>query len=1183
MKELTPYQEAALDFSKHISLTANAGSGKTFVLAKRFVQIALNGNIPLNSIVAITFTDKAAGELNRKIANEIDERIKTEKNEALLKRLERLRNQLVFANISTIHSFCINILKEFSPEAAIDADFIPIDNNTSDELIDLSIQDAMNEGFKNKDKSELLKYLIRYFGNKKNFETQIKSVIENRKHLLKLYSSVYTFSAEEIESHYKNHFHEDFNKIYFKRLQNAQGYFSRINNAVLENDSKNKKGALIKSILDGYKPSNDINGLFSQFKEIAALALKKDGEVYIQGYLKEGREAFIKEIAALADLFSELKNIDSLTEDNITKELALLAKNFAQVFVDINNKYESKKKQKGCLDFEDILIKTRDVLKLDEVKKFLENKYKFIMVDEYQDTNEIQYEIIMPILDNLNTGNLCVVGDEKQSIYMFRDADLEVFNRTKENIAQNVTGDSILTLPHSFRLAPKIALFINHIFRNLFADPDLMFNEVSHSELFCARTDEFPGEVEFILRENNSSESEAEMVARKIIFLYNRKEIINNFADILILCRKRNSFKELEETFSKYRIPYTVVAGKGFFQKQTTLDIYNYLSFLLNKDNDAALLGILRAPFYSISDTELLAVSMQEGITYFDKLLSYAKEETKTGKIVSQLQVHLNEVNSHSFSSLIRQILDDTAYWAIISNRPTAVQDIANIEKLITSARAYSLQGYKTLYDFVEHLREAIATLEDEGQADIIDNSDSVKIMTIHQAKGLESKAVFIFNANEKVRDSSVKAKSIVVDKKYGIVAKVPDEGNYFEEYKSPPVTDLFNHIIRMRNEAETKRLLYVALTRAVDYLCISASHKEFTFEKGSFANYLVNSAGIGIEQKEVLIKGELTYLQKIDSKFEKRTAGEEILIPVIKHLESEKFEKPEKINSGSNIEVLTGIIGQEEKNEFISASKVSVFKQCPYKYYLTYEIGFSKIYKKLKEFKENYEFNKKEDEESVNFAEVRGSIIHALLERDIEINNVEQFIDETIVKNTSLDISERQMYEKMKNSIIADMKRFYSSGAYRELKGFTRFKNEFEIYTAEDDYFLYGIVDKIVYEKGKIIIIDYKTDSIKKEEIRDRADTYFNQLKFYAYTVNKNLKKDYEFETRLVFIKHPDELVIRNYSHTELSEYKNELKDIVTKMRKGDFAQNKAHCTHCHLSDSNNNCVKNEDASEVF
>ena len=1150
MKELTPYQEAALDYSKHISLTANAGSGKTFVLSKRFVQIALSESTPLNSIVAITFTDKAAGELSRKVADEIEDRIKNEKNSNIIRKLERLRSQLVFANISTIHSFCINILKEFSPEAGIDADFIPIDKNSSDELIDLSIQEILKEGFSDPSKTGAIKSLIRFFGSKDSFVSEVKSVVEKRKNLLKLYDSVYSGQVEKIAEYYKTSFEKDFYGIFFGKLKNAENVFKRINNAVLKQNPKNEKALLLKGMLSSYKPTKDIEKLFERFIELSGNALKRDGDVYLRGYLSDDRESFGDEIAFLRNLSYELKNFESINDEKSTEELALFAHDFAGVIASVNDKYETKKRQKGYLDFEDILLKTSEILRLDEVKSYLEKKYRYIMVDEYQDTNEIQYEIIMPILDNLNSGNLCVVGDEKQSIYMFRDADLEVFSRTKEKISKNKTDESLLTLPHSFRLAPRIALFINNLFKKLFADPELIFNEVSHSDLFCARTDDTKGEVEFILCGDDSELGEAELVARKIILLYNERKTIGRFSDVLILCRKRNSFKELEEVFSKHRIPYAVVGGKGFFQKQTTLDIYNYLSFLLNKDNDTALLGILRAPFYSFSDTELLAVSLNKGKTFHEKLLNYAGNNKNAQRIVNLIQIHLNEMNSLSFSSLIRKILNDTSYWAIVSEKPDAAQETANLEKLIANARKYSLQGYKTLYDFVEHLKEAIDTLEDEGQADIIDNSDSVKIMTIHQAKGLEAKAVFIFKANEKERDNSIKAKSVVIDKNYGIIAKVPPGGDYFEKYVVPPVTGLYNYIARKKNEAETKRLLYVALTRAVDYLCVSAVHKDFSFSKGSLADYLFNTMEVNREKSGIRIEDDLIYLIKKEDRFEKITAPEELDIPLINIIEPQSFEKEDAGDIYRHMEVLTGRIEQKEKNEFISASKISVFSQCPFKYYLTYEIGFSKLYKRMKTFRENYEFNRKEDDQAAGFADMRGTLIHSVLEKEISIEKVEEYVKEMIGRKVQTDAAEKNNYEKMEKNIIEDLRRFFASETYAGLKAFVRYKNEFEVYAAEEDYYLYGIVDKIVYHDNKIIIIDYKTDSIKKEEIKERAESYFNQLKFYAYTISKSIKKDYEFELWIVFIKHPDEIMKRSYTRNELENYRSDLKTIIYKIR---------------------------------
>ena len=169
---LTPHQQAALNIDKHISLTANAGSGKTFVLSKRYLEIALKKEVSLRNIAAITFTDKAASELYKKIANEIEAKMAETVEPKLKRKLEILRRQLVSANISTIHSFCIDILRQFPVEAGIDANFTPIDETASNELVELSIEDIINHKLNNGGDEEL-KNLIRLFGSKTAFSKQI--------------------------------------------------------------------------------------------------------------------------------------------------------------------------------------------------------------------------------------------------------------------------------------------------------------------------------------------------------------------------------------------------------------------------------------------------------------------------------------------------------------------------------------------------------------------------------------------------------------------------------------------------------------------------------------------------------------------------------------------------------------------------------------------------------------------------------------------------------------------------------------------------------------------------------------------------------------------------------------------------------------------------------------------------
>ena len=173
MSKLTPHQELALSTTGHMALTANAGSGKTFVLARKYLDALINDDLEISSVAAITFTEKAASELYLKISILIDERVKESNSFSEKKKLEKIRRQLVSANISTIHSFCISILREYPVEAELDARFIPIDENLSEELIELSVEEMIRASFENELVNEDLKYLIRIFSSKIKLQNQI--------------------------------------------------------------------------------------------------------------------------------------------------------------------------------------------------------------------------------------------------------------------------------------------------------------------------------------------------------------------------------------------------------------------------------------------------------------------------------------------------------------------------------------------------------------------------------------------------------------------------------------------------------------------------------------------------------------------------------------------------------------------------------------------------------------------------------------------------------------------------------------------------------------------------------------------------------------------------------------------------------------------------------------------------
>ncbi|PKL84092.1 MAG: hypothetical protein CVV24_01600 [Ignavibacteriae bacterium HGW-Ignavibacteriae-3] len=1172
MTELTPQQKAALTFDKHISVTANAGSGKTFVLSKRFVEIFLNNDVDLGSIVAITFTDKAAGELNKKIAFEIDERIMAESEPGKKRKLQNLRRQLVSANISTIHSFCINILREFAPEAEIDANFHPIDKAASDELIELSIEDVINSLILNSEYNGDLRYLIRFFSSKKLFLSQLKSAIERRRVIQQISDGLYSESEEKIALYLNDKFEDEFNRIFSKIIDDLVLSIGRINEYVLNENPDNKHGLETEYVLNLIRPVNNPFQKLLALRGLVKNSLTNDLTVRKTGYLHKGRELFEDDCEFIRKSFSELGGF--LIADETGKsyyELAVFGKAFIRIYNYTLNLYSARKKKNGYLDFEDLLILTHKILSLENVIKQLSEKFRYIMIDEYQDTNELQYEIIMPILNHLKRGNLFVVGDEKQSIYLFRNAELEIFERTKMEIEQDRERGELLNLPHSFRMAPQLVLFTNHLFNNLFKNPSAYFNEVSHSNLVCAKEESEPGEVEILLTESQSENKECNHVAYRIARLIKENKL--DYKNIAVLCRKRSSFFELEEAFAANGIPFTIIGGKGFYQRQTIYDVYNYLTFLLNEENDSALIGILRSPFFNISDLQLYEISLEEGDSFFEKMEQRSKSSSEIKSVVDELKKFVKASPGMEISSLVRKLLLESGYWAVIAAKQNAPQELANIEKLLTLARSYTKKSFKNLYDFTVFLKEAIEGFEDEGQAQVARDENTVKILTIHQAKGLEYKAVFLYGCNDTTQDDSVRAKSLSADKNFGMLAKVPIQLKYFEKYSTPPIVALYNYVSERKNRAELKRLLYVGVTRAINYLFISATCKEMAIKKNSFLELISEGLNTDLIQNEIVLDSDVEFIKYDVDSFSFPVKKISLKIPIVNQVEiinfdkegSDEVERP-KLN-------LTGKISDKPGKEIISATKISMFTQCPVKYQLTYELGYSRIYDLIKNKNSEYEFNSNEDEELRQFAQNRGKIIHSALKEGYRDADLRKFVERRVeLENTAGNVI---LNNKLVEAIIVEIESYYSSDTYRKINSHPDSKNEFEVYCGFGEHYLYGIIDKLLIENNRLVIIDYKTDNVKNEQLISRASDYLPQLQFYAYILSKLYKEINSYELRIIFLKNPENPVSYNISLNDLTAFGDELELAVTEIFSEQFKPNLNHCSKCHFAQEGDKCVK--------
>ncbi|MBI5808663.1 MAG: UvrD-helicase domain-containing protein [Ignavibacteriales bacterium] len=1171
MFDLTPQQKEAFDYKNHISLTANAGSGKTFVLSKRFVEILLNEEIDLSSIVAITFTDKAACELNKKIAREIDERILSEESSGKRRKLEEIRRQLVSANISTIHSFCINILREFSPEAEIDPNFGVIDQSTSDEIFQLCVEDSINTNIKNPESSEELKYIIRYFGSKKAFISQLENSLNQKNTIDQLSRKLYLRSEKEIANYFRQEFETVFDQIFSVKISEAITFLRIINDFVLKQNKTNKHALEAEHILNHFVADLSSVSKIKYLKQFVGSVLTKEYTVRKSGYLSKGREEFQDQVETIDSLFQELLPFFSFNDENKHEiELARIGKAYLNIFSNTNKLYTDRKKQKGYLDFEDLLIFTQQVLQREEVQAYLREKFRYIMIDEYQDTNELQYEIFMPILDNLRSGNLFVVGDEKQSIYMFRNAELEVFNKTKKEIQETEKVGKLLSLPHSFRMAPALVLFINKIFSNLFNNPDQFFNEVAHDKLVCAKDENEFGKVELLLSEADTEIKECDLVAEKISKLINDNEV--GLKDIAILCRKRDSFAELEKVFVKKNIPYSIVGGKGFYQRQTIYDIYNYLSFLLKHENNSALIGILRSPFFNISDLQLYKISLEEGNTFYEKLKNSSENNSELKEVYNRLNENLMIASSTEIYSLIRKILLESGYWAVIASKRNSSQEIANVEKLLLLARAFTKKSFKNLYDFTVSMRESIEDHEDEGQAQVTRDENSVKILTIHQAKGLEFKTVFLYNCNDTVKDSSVKSKSLICDKNYGVIAKVPTDGNYFNKYDTAPIVSLYNYIIYRKNLAEIKRLLYVGLTRAKNYLFISAELKKEEPNKNSFLYLILKGLNADHSASELNLSSEVQFMKLMDGEYKFYNKNVSLNVPITREIEKlESIELKEKSALEEKI-ILTQKIHDKPKREMISATKISMFTQCPVKYQLTYELGYPTIYDLVKERSNEFEFNLIEDDELRQYAQLKGKLIHSVLKEEVSREELSTYLTTRLSPGSFSNDSQRNDFQI---SLLKEIEKYYDSNTYQTISKSDNYKNEFEVYCEEKEHYLYGIIDKLIIEKDKLIIIDYKTDNISYDQLNSRAESYIPQLTFYAYVLSKLYKSYKNFQLRLVFLKFADELIVKDINRSNMDKYSIELNESIRKIYNSDYKPNLQHCFSCHYALEGNKCIK--------
>ncbi|HSS19675.1 MAG TPA: UvrD-helicase domain-containing protein [Pyrinomonadaceae bacterium] len=849
-RELQPEQSAAAyELSKHISVTAGPGSGKTTVLVERYLEILRqNPSLNIDQVVAITFTNRAANEMRERLRAELNQILLTASVETRKVWLNYKRT-LDGAVITTIHGFCARLLREYPVEARIDPQFLLLDEHRAAMLLESVVEETLSE-FIVAGHAEISRLTLGV-GRGKLAEA-----------LAQLYREVrgQGLSFEELaRSTAESHATEEQHAQAMLDLTRAMENFFVVRRTTPVSRAKHLEA------IESWRYMKADIGALPGVDELAGYCRR------IEDFRKvrpQARDALKGPVEAIDELVWE-KNLAGLVPqialDLFAKQYAL---ELALLLREIDERLTGEKQRLAALDFDDLELRALELLQRPEVITRAAERYKFFLVDEFQDTNGLQRKLLEKLaLRKDDSANLFIVGDSKQSIYGFRGADVTVFSEMTKTLL--AAGGESKPLLLNFRSQPPLIEFFNHLFARLFEpDEEVPTKEcaelgyVAHEPSDAKRELRDSGPlVELMITteaaryddedpkaDQNSRELDAAQLALRIASLVEAENGDSGppkYSDIALLFRAMTHVDKYESAFRRANIPYQTVLGRGFYEREEITDLIKLLRFLDNKTDELALAAVLRSPLCGISDNALLALRCAPWLHDLEAGGDPLKNFSQTRNLYSALRQHrkiafisddehllleraanltarlIARQHQYSLSSLLRFAVEESEFMTVIAATFDGAQRLANVQRLFTLAERFERSGAHLIRDFVRYVEEfeAIGSRESEGQID--EAANAVRLMTVHQAKGLEFPIVIIPDLQ---RLSKPIDNWVLLDRKRGLTLKVPDgRGNQVAGL----TFSSFQKRHEWREQFESMRLLYVAATRAQDRLILSGTTRE--------------------------------------------------------------------------------------------------------------------------------------------------------------------------------------------------------------------------------------------------------------------------------------------------------------------------------------------------------------------
>ena len=1165
--------QAIYSSGQNILVSASAGSGKTFVMAERILDQLARG-VEIRQLFISTFTVKAATELKERLEKKISQQIQETQDVELKKHLGRQLADLPNAAIGTMDSFIQKFLAKHGYLLDLSPNFRILQNESEQLLLKNEVfRQVFESHYQGKEQGKFSQLV-------KNFAGRSKDARGLRKQVYMIYDFLQSTSNPQVwleDSFLKGFEEADFTVSKEKladaikeRLWDLESFFRYH----LENDAKEfGKAAYLESV---QQVLDEIGALtnestFKQYQEVlervVSISKEKGGRALTnasrKAELQELKEAYNQE---RKDKFEKLNALnDQITllkfQEEYHQESWDLAKTFQVFMRDFVVAYRQRKREENAFEFADISHYTIEILEnFPQVRQEYQERFHEVMVDEYQDTNHIQ-ERMLELLSNGH--NRFMVGDIKQSIYRFRQADPKIFNEKFYSFAQDSEEGQLILLKENFRSSSEVLDATNDVFKHLMdeevgeisydgmhqlvlGNTDIQANPENKAEVLLYDKDDDSDDYEELV--TNKLTGEMRMVIKEILHLHNNKGV--PFNDIALLTASRSRNDQVLLALSEYGIPVkTDGAQSNYLQSLEVQVMLDTLRVIHNPLQDFALVALMKSPMFSFDEDELARLALQKSEdkvqeNFYEKLVN-AQEKIGLQKDLIKTELHkkldffMETVQAwrlysktHSLYDLIWKIYSDRFYYDYVGALPNGQARQANLYALALRADQFEKSNFKGLSRFIRMIDQVLEAQHDLANVAVAPPKDAVELMSIHKSKGLEFPYVFILNIDQQFNKQDSMSE-VILSRKNGLglkyVARVAT--NAKEEYVPSTIKLSISSLTYTQNEEELQlasyselmRLLYVAMTRAEKKLYLVGKGSRDKLES---KEYLSNGKGLLTRETRLDASNFQDWIWAIYQAFSKedlhftvRFEGEEDLTKeAIGELEnkSQLQDQSQADNRQSEIikDALEMLKEVEVYNDIHRAAINLPSVQTPSQIKKFYEpvmdmegvvvAGQSQLKESTVQFKlPDFSKTKK-----VTGAEI-GSATHELMQK---INLAKEPTLETLTEA----LEQVQVSSAVKSKInLGKILSFFDTALGQEIlanqdklyreQPFSMLKRDEK---SQENFVVRGILDGYLLYDDKIALFDYKTD--RYEHASQLVERYRGQLDLYA----EALSRSYQIET---------------------------------------------------------------------